>query len=257
MLKFNLPMSKLTSAIALTLFASTASADTIYNTKPYLLDQNDVFTNALHGYDTVYAGDWFAGYFHVPKAETDPNKPSSVCQNGCDITGATLYLIGGANDAPLEPSSFEGVTLQVFNNITSENAWGKYPGNPLFTMTTPSQVQFIGTQGGPGTLINFAAAPQDQNAPALLQPDTGYWLVLTSQRASEFGWYYNGLNKPGEYWAGLYGAGQGSPYIFEVTGMNSLTPRLAPSHVPIPGAAWMMGSALIGLLVAGGRKRAE
>ncbi|MDO8845406.1 MAG: VPLPA-CTERM sorting domain-containing protein [Methylicorpusculum sp.] len=255
MLKLKSPITKLSSAIALALFAGASSADTIYSTKHYLLDQNDAYTNVANGYDTIQKGDWFAGYFYVPNAQSDPAKPQSLCQNGCDITGATLYLIGGRNDDPLEPSSLAGVTLEVFSNSTSENTWGKYPGAPLFTLNTPEEVKFDGTQGGPGTLISFTADPQDQSAPALLQPGTGYWLKLTSERVSEFGWYYNGLNKPGEYWAGVFGSGHGSPYIFEVTGTNSLTPRLAPSLVPIPGAAWMMGSALIGLLSIGRRKR--
>lgn len=245
MLKLKLPISKLSSAIALSLFASAASADIpLYSTYKYLFNPDGtVIFGAPSGTDTLYAGDWAAGYFFVNPVN---------CSNGCDLTSANLLLDGGPANG-ITPTSFAGAQLEIYSNVGSAPNHAVV-GTPLFTLNTPSPVTF---DGNFGTRITFTANAQDQNAPALLQPNTGYWLRLTNvSQATEFGLFYNGV-QANEYWSAHYGSGEGSPYIFEVRGNNSATPRLAPSNVPIPGAVWMMGSALLGLLAVGRRNKSN
>ena len=227
----------LSSAIALALFAGSASATTVYDTYKYLFDNNGLpMLSTESGVEPLdpFVGPWAAGYFKVNPLD---------CPNGCDLTKVSLLLAGDAYSSS-EPSSFTGVTLEVFSNFSSPS--GFVPGANLFSLTTPDTVLF---NGNFGTRIEFTAPAQDPNDSALLQPNTEYWLKLTNvNQTPEFGWFYNG-SQAGEYWAvAQWGNGEGSPFIFDVTGDARL------SHVPIPGAVWMMGSGLIGLLVAGRRR---
>ncbi|ANE54335.1 hypothetical protein AYM39_03450 [Methylomonas sp. DH-1] len=140
------------------------------------------------------------------------------------------------------------VKLEIFTNVPSSSTnIGKDLGQSIFQFNSPTSVIF---NGNFGTKIHFSADAQDQNAPAILQPNTGYWLKLTNvDQSPDFGWFYNGLPK-NEYWLAYYDTqgGEGSPYIFDVMGLNSATPRLAPAIVPLPSAVWMMGSVLMGAL---------
>ena len=248
MSKFKSPITKLSSAIVIGLFATSASADSIYSTYHYLFtpEGNPIF-GAQSGTDMLNkeADEWVAGYFFVNPI---------VCSNGCDITGADLQLDGGQY-SPVEPSSLAGVKLEIFSNVASSSTnIGKDLGISLFQLNSPTSVTF---NGNFGTKIHFSADAQDQNAPAILQPNTAYWLKLTNvDQNPDFGWFFNGLPK-NEYWLAHYDTrgGEGSPYIFDVLGLNSITPRLAPAAVPLPGAVWMMASALMGLLTIGRRKK--
>lgn len=230
MLKFKSPVTKLSSAIALVLFTGAASATTVGDTTMFPPDYAE----------TLHIGDWAAGYFFVN---------NQACPNGCDITGASLLIAGEAYPA-LDPSAFSEVKLEIFSNQSNQS--GPNPGNSLFQMTTPSTVTF---NGNFGTYINFTAPAQNPNVPALLQPQTAYWLKLTNVgQTTEFGWFFDGVNKSGQYWASSqYGQGAGSPFIFKVTGDQRLA--APPLGTPIPSTIWMMGSALIGVLAAGRRKK--
>jgi hypothetical protein len=248
MFKFKSALTKLSPAIVLCLSASSVSADSIYSTYHYLFnpDGSPILT-ALSGSDTLNqdADDWVAGYFFVnPK----------VCGNGCDITGVALQLDAGQY-SPFDQSSLAGVKLEIFSNVASKLTHiGKDLGTSLFQLNSPTSVTF---NGNFGTKIQFSATPQDQNAPALLQPNTAYWLKLTNENQNpDLGWFYNGRPK-NEFWLAHYDTrgGEGSPYIFDVLGVNSATPRLTTSNVPLPGTIWMMSSALMGLLAIGRKNK--
>ena len=235
MFKHKSPVKKLSLAIALSLIAGTASATsvTVYDTYKYLFNPDGSLLPVPSGTELLGVGDWAGGYLSVS---------SSTCPNGCDITGASLLLDGLAYN-PLEDSPFDGATLEVYSSQS-----GPVPGVSLFQLDTPATVRFDGTFG---TRIQFTAASPDLNAPALFQPGEEYWLKLTNTSQSpDFSWFFNGTDKAGEHWASSqFGSGSGTPFIFDITGETR-----AVSNVPVPGAAWLMGSALIGLLTAKRRK---
>ncbi|MCQ8180832.1 VPLPA-CTERM sorting domain-containing protein [Methylomonas sp. SURF-1] len=250
MFNFKPSITNLSSAAIICLFTGPVSADSIYSTYHYLFTpQGNPIIGALSGTDMLNkdADEWVAGYFFV-----NPIK----CSNGCDVSGADLQLDGGQY-SPVEPSSLSGVKLEIFTNISSSSTnIGKDLGQSIFQFNSPTSVTF---NGNFGTKIHFSADAQDQNTPALLQPNTGYWLKLTNvDQSPDFGWFYNGLPK-NEYWLAHYDTqgGEGSPYIFDVLGANSATPRLAPAIVPLPGAVWMMGSALMGALAVSRRNKQD
>jgi len=237
MLKHKSPVKKLSLAIALTLITGTASATptTIYETYHYLFEADGVTVKpgVASGTETLRTGDWAAGYFFVD---------SLICPAGCDLTEASLLLDTSGTYPALTPSDLRGLKLEVYSSQP-----GPVPGGSLFELTSPDSVILNGTFG---TRVDFTAVAQDPNTPALLQADTAYWLKLTNESQSpELGWFYNGVVS-NEYWAVKdFGSGEGSPFIFDVTGEAR-----AVSNVPVPGAVWLMGSALIGLLTAKRRK---
>lgn len=251
-MKFQSLATKLGPAIACCLFASSAAADSIYSTYHYLFDSNgQPKATSSAGTDYFVPGDWAAGYFFVNPV---------ACSNGCDLTSASVRLLATQYDS-YTPASLAGIKLEIFSNApNSSNAIGKGPGTSLFTLTSPTSVLF---NGNFGTTIEFSALPQSQSAPALLQPNTAYWLKLTSvSQSPDFEWFYNGVQS-NEYWASHHVVGnqvtddanEGSPFIFQINGVNSATSRLLPANVPLPGAVWLMSSALIGLGAVGRKKR--
>lgn len=228
----------LSLAIAGLLFTGTASASIVADTT----------SKPVFSAEPLMAGQWAAGYFFISDV--------SVCSNGCDITGVKLLLdLSGGYDN----TSFSGVTLDLLSSQGPRS--NPTMGSSLFQLTNPTTVSHT-LNGGTGSYVEFTAAAQDQSLPALLQPNTGYWLKVSNEtQTPEFGWFYDG-NDPttvDQYWATYYGSGSGTPFIFQVTGDNSVTPRLLPSeaipNVPLPSAVWLMGSALIGFTLAGRRKK--
>jgi len=215
----------LSSALALALFANIASAAVVGDTTSFV----------PHTAEAIDPGTWAAGYFLVKRSD---------CPNGCDITEASLLLDGTAYDA-LAPVSIEGMKLEIFSNASSP--FNPTVGDSIFEFISPSDALF---NGNFGTSINFAASAQASDTPALLQPDTGYWLYLTNvDQSPGLGWFFNGVDKSGQFWASSqFGSGSGTPFIFTVSGDARL------SAVPLPGAVWMMGSGLIGLMAAGRRR---
>jgi len=234
MFKHKSPVKKLSLAIALTLVTGTASATTttIYETYKYLFDNNGDALPVESGTETLSTGGWAARYFFLD---------SLICSAGCDLTEASL-LLETSLYSTFTASDLSGLKLEVYSSQP-----GPVPGNSLFELTSPDSVILNGTFG---TRVDFTAVAQNPNAPALLQADTAYWLKLTNEsQTPELGWFFNGVVS-NEYWAVKdFGSGQGSPFIFDVTGEAR-----AVSHVPVPGAVWLMGSALIGLLTAKRRK---
>lgn len=230
MLKIKAPLKKLSAAVALGLFAGTASASvSIY----------DTFHYGINGHAVYFAGEWGAGRFTVSPSD---------CPSGCYMDSAILNLWSPEKDLDFK-ATLEGVTLSVYSN----NFLGgddHLPGVKLFDLIVPSHFY---DDGSFGTNVSFSAPGQDPAA--LLQPHTAYWIKLTNEsRSSELGWGFNGAGHSGEYWAELLDFGNepnlyyghGAPFIFEITA----------SPVPIPGAIWLMGTAMIGLLTSWRRKLA-
>ncbi len=232
MLKFKSPITKLSAAIGFMLFAGNVVADIpIYSTYKY---------PEVAG-DPLGLGDWAAGYFFVN---------SVVCPYGCNITGVSLLLAGDAF------SKTEAIPFNATLAVVDDASF--YPGNnQKFQLALPNPAEGVvfnnsNYAGHLGTIVQFTPDPATS---AQVQSNMGYWLKLTNIGLSpSIGWYYDEANKSGEYWAdSQYGFGAGSPFIFEVRGVALPAPPL--TQTPIPGAAWMMSSALIGMLVAGRRNR--
>lgn len=228
MLKIKTPLKKLSAAVALGLFAGTASASvSIYDTFHYGID----------GHDTLFTGEWAAARFTV--------SPSDCPPAGCYMDSAILNLWSPDTDSDFKVT-LEGVTLGVYSNNFSGGE-NHLPGNKLFDLIVPDHYV---DSGALGTNVSFSAPGQ---VPAvLLQPNTAYWLKLSNDsRDIDLGWAFNGAGHSGEYWAfqqigSPLSWGHGSPLIFEVTA----------SPVPIPGAIWLMGTAMIGLATSRRRKLA-
>lgn len=262
MLKSKSPLTKLSSAIAFCLIAGSASADTVtsvYETYKYL-DPGVFATRPINN-----SGDWAGAYFKVN---------SSICEFGCDLTSVSVLMDLNGYDTFSEVSLQNKLTLDVYSNQvigTRPDPFDKippigtvnrnFPDQLLLTLITPVSVT---NDGDFGKEVLFTAPAQ--NSPiSLLQPNTEYWIKLSNLTNSPFGWVANGSGKPNEFFAhsayGVTADGYGSPRIFEINGIardasNSGLPPTAPSHVPLPGAIWLMGSVLLGLTAVLRRKSA-
>ena len=253
MLKFKSPITKLSSAIAFCLIANAASAANdimVYETYKYL-DPEVFATRPINN-----SGDWAAAYFKVN---------SSICEFGCDLTSVSLLMDLSGYDTFSEVPLQGKLTLDIYSNKvigTRPDPFDKtppigtinrnFPDQMLLTLTTPVSVT---NDGDFGKDILFTA-PVQNSPTSLLQPNTEYWIKLSNASNSPFGWVVNGSDKPNEFYAhfahGATADGYGSPRIFQINGIardesNSGLAVLPISHVPLPGAFWFMGSALLGL----------
>ncbi|MBU2572102.1 MAG: hypothetical protein KJ725_19160 [Gammaproteobacteria bacterium] len=249
MLKIKAPLKKLSAAVALGLFAGTASASvSIY----------DTFHYDWSGGEALYAPffedsepDWAAGRFTV-----DPFN----CPNGCLLDSVRLSLAAdvtyqlGDSISLKDPSGNDGISLAVYSNNFLGGST-HIPGEKLFDLSIPNSFEQWDINGGND--VWFDAPSQDPNEAALLQPNTAYWLFLTNESLPfTLLWSYDGVDKQGEYFAAYWkplGA-QGSPYLFEVMGTSCTTCSAPVSNVPVPGAIWLMGTAMIGLVTSWRRK---
>lgn len=259
MFKFKLPLKKISSAIAFSLIAGSASANTatsVYETYKYL-DPAVFATRPINN-----SGDWAGAYFKVN---------ASICEFGCDLTNVSLLMDLSGYDAFSEVSLQNKLQLDIYSNKilgTRPDPFDKippigkinrnFPDQILLTLTTSVSVT---NDGDFGKEVLFTAPVQNSTI-SILQPNTEYWIKLSNSSNSPFGWVVNGSGKPDEFFAhSAYGAtadGYGSPRIFKINGVarDESNSGLAPSHVPLPGAIWLMGSVLLVLPALTRRKSA-
>ncbi len=223
MLKIKSKIKKLSLVVALGLLSSTASAVTLHSTLEYITSES-VGLNI---------GDWAAARISVDAGN---------CPAGCDVTGASLYA--SDHDSFFgDSASLEGMTLSVY----ADGGDGRSVGSKIFDFVNPALIP-----GGGIEKISFSVADgldtflSNTNHPY-------YWLRFENvSRENGIGWSYDGF-AAGEYQLS-YEAGQDFefadlPFIFDVTGVPATA-----SPVPVPGAVWMMGSGLFGLLAVSRRK---
>jgi len=251
MLKIKAPLKKLSAAVALGLFAGTASASvSIYNTFPFGYSGGEPLNAPF------FEGgepNWAAGRFTV-----DPSK----CPNGCLLDSVRLSLAANVTYIPgdlislKDSSGNDGISLAVYsNNFLGGDT--HIPGEKLFDLSIPNSFEQWDIHGGND--VWFDATSQDPNEAALLQPNTAYWVYLTNESLSwPLLWSYNGVDQAGQYYAAHWKpfGGTGSPYLFEVVGTSCTTCPAPVSEVPVPGAIWLMGTAMIGLMTSWRRKLA-
>ncbi|WP_431066627.1 hypothetical protein [Methylotuvimicrobium sp.] len=250
MLKIKAPLKKLSAAVALGLFAGTASASvSIYDTFPFGYSGGE---SLVAPFFEDGEPDWAAGRFTV-----DPFN----CPNGCLLDSVRLSLASGGHFSgdlvSLKDSSGNyGISLAVYsNNFLGGDT--HIPGDKLFDLSIPDS--FVQLEHFGGNDVWFDAPSQDPNEAALLQPNTAYWLFLTNESLSfPIEWSYNGAGHDGQYYAAYWNplGAHGSPYLFEVMGTSCTTCSAPVSNVPVPGAIWLMGTAMIGLVTSWRRKLA-
>jgi len=205
--------------IALVLSGSTfAQANDIYNNLPADVTQVD------GGLGLAGAG-FAADEFFTGTSSTKGSTLGDITLNLSSQTGST-----------------SGAVLQIFSNVAGA------PGTALFTLQDPRS--FTTTFGN-----NVFTIPTGQSL--TLSPNTDYWVELTNSNTSNtLYWDYSqeavqtALNQPnllayqdsnGNAFSGAYGL------LMEVQASQAIG---TVNTVPLPGAVWLMGSALIGFATA-------
>ncbi len=172
----------------------------------------------------------------------------SSCINGCNLQDVNLLL---AAYSPVETSS---LVVDIYSNGNN------VPGTLLYTLSPT--VTSVYTPDAVPVEVEFNAAAGGDSLPK--GTGTDYWVVLSSSdQTNQLFWMNNNqpgdaqgtnlLNGQGVDYQGLPGNGnvQGLGLIMQV---QALSNGGTASVIPVPGAAWLMGSALIGLLSSWNRK---
>ncbi len=223
MLKLKSQIKNLGLVVALGLFSSTASAT---STLPLYDTTGNTFNNSTE----FGIGDWGASRFTLS---------STDCPNGCNITDTSLLLF----DSELfygDTASLAGVTLSVYSDAVN----GQALGQKLFSFDTSVEI------GSDLTTVSFLVNSGENSH---VENDTFYWLALENEsRLNPIAWGYSDFGSLSDYSLFDQGTYHGdfasSPFHFTLNGTPSV------SAVPVPGAVWMMGSSLFGLLAVSRRK---
>jgi len=212
---------KLGTVITLVLGSSAAAnAAVLYNNLP---EDANVFDNGL-GISGV-------GFYGANKFST-----GTLCPSGCTLGNITLNL--SSNDG-----STAGYQLQVIADAAGA------PGATLTSLNNPASFSTTGDNNLFTTTGTFNLAA-----------GTDYWVKLISSiNGGPVYWNYNNSptqavpNQPAQI---AYDAGFGFQQLSSGPAFLMKLEATPVSSVPVPGAIWMMGSALIGL-VASWRKKAR
>jgi hypothetical protein len=220
---------KLGLIFALTLGASvTANGSVLYNNIP----ASPQYLDGL----VLFNSGFFASQFSTN---------SSVCASGCTLGNITLNLF---SDSLHNPSgSTNGYQLQVFSDV------GNAPGMALISMNNPAA-------------FNSAAANHVFTPDGILNlnSSTNYWVTLSAGTGTSGGesvtWstYQSAIQtQAGQPTLFQYLDSVGSLYTFTSPKLLMSVEATASAVVPIPGAAWLMGSALLGLVASWRRKTGQ
>lgn len=203
--------------------AEAAVPVTLYNNIPATLD--------------VYDGLGLTGISFIA------NKFSTgeLCPAGCILGDITLNL----TDAYARGTSV-GYKLE----LVSDNA--DAPGITLATLNNPDAIS--------GSFGNDVFTPGGSYT---LAANTSYWVKLSSTIDGLIYWDYTNNNAPGQTSKYIYNLGgyEGGSFpgtynllmTVQASSLGGVVPP-PPSEVPVPGALWMMGSALIGLVTTWRKK---
>jgi len=166
----------------------------------------------------------------------------SNCPNGCALGDISLMLSGNID------GSIQGIVLQLFNDA------GSVPG---ITPITHAYINPVTVSSTPDVNV-FTSNPLD--SAVVLNDNTEYWVRLdaTAPGAANVDWGYV-ASGPGK-WAfdtllgqNSKGNGNSGPFMVRV----EANPIGEVSNVPVPGAIWLMGSGVIGLISSWCRKKAS
>lgn len=244
--------SKLGAMLAVTLVASAvangATAVTLYDNLGS--DPSNSVVDAFGPPSNTYVANQF---FATP----------TLCTPSCELAGVSLYMYG--RDIHGNPLSSAGFSLQIYSDVPggTDSTTGSsvhIPGSSLHTLTNPAS--FTKNLG-----INVFIP----SSTFLLSPNTYYWVRLSSQALDSVYWHtianssnsQSGVSQPsnslrqdnaGIYWLSNpalddpdsdYYNPPAQTFMMKVEVIQSAG---AP-EVPIPGAAWLMGSSLAGLML--------
>jgi len=194
---------------------ATASATTVFDSLSGATSED---------YQIVEPGVWAATSFSI----------DSLCSPSCDLESLTLSLWpeGYRNEGSANPS-LGNLSLSITETLR---------GTPISTLSAQLfDNSFVNTWN------DVVFTPDSSQS---LQSGVEYWAELTNDVSDGWGWRIGEdvAGAEGAYNIPGFGTFRGSPYALKVEGEPEASP------IPIPGAFWLLGSALVGLpLVA--RKR--
>ena len=220
---------KLGLIFALTLGASvTANGSVLYNNIP----ASPQYLDGMVLFDSGF----FASQFSTN---------SAACASGCTLGNITLNLF---SDSLHNPSgSTNGYQLQVFSDV------GNAPGMALISMNNPAAFNSVAANHvfTPDGILN-------------LNSSTNYWVKLSAGTGNGGGesvtWsvYQSAIQTvAGQPNLFQYLDSVGSFYTFTNPKLLMSVEATASAVVPIPGAVWLMGSALLGLVASWRRKTGQ
>lgn len=217
------PICKTVKAIiALTLITGASAANALV-----IHDNADLNTSV--GGSSLPTG-WLASAFNTQFNGVEQ------CPNGCELD--SVRLLFRAFSFSGTPESSAGYTLSIRNDDNDPNNIG--PGaSDLLVMTTPAQFS-------DSAQLNVLDDQFRFTAPSALTLEAGiqYWVVLTADSGVTTEWAFGTDN--GE-WAEnssfFSGSGDTGPFQMKVE-------ALAVSQVPVPGAVWLLGTAMLGLVAS-------
>lgn len=196
----------------------------------------DSFSNPVAGEQGIPPG-WIANAF-----STGTNLL------GYNVGNITLQLHGSID------GNIQGIVLQLFSDsgsgVPGTTAIGHAFVNPISVTTTPNPNVFT-----PNTL--------DESL--VLSANTTYWARIDAlaQGAANVNWSYSASGVDSVSGLGLWAfdtlggddfsafKGDTGPFLMKVQA-NAILP---PAAIPVPAAAWLMGSGLIGLVSSWRRKK--
>lgn len=188
------------------------------------------------GYQEFSAGESLAALFST----------GSSCPLGCTLGTISLRLTIQNGEDPLGPS-FSNFKLSIYSN-TGGNEVGSLLTSTGDILNPGTDISFSNPSY---TAYEFTPTPT-ANIP--LENNSSYWVALTNYSDTVLRWETVGV---GTRRQSLF-EGDG----FNIVPVNSLfgghsfsveATAAAPSAVPIPGAVWLMGSALVGFVGWGRR----
>ena len=191
-----------------------------------------ILYNNLPSDPTQIAGNGeFAGYGIVVANEFSTGTTS--CPGGCLLGNITLNLT-----SPYTPDP-SGTLLQIFTDAS---------GTPSTTL--------VGTYSDPTAFTtNFGNNVFKPIGQITLNTNTNYWVELSSTSNNGVTWDTGNTAAPNQpNLGGFIYAGSLTPSYLPLLMSVSATSINTASAVPLPGAVWMMGAALLGLVTTWRKK---
>ena len=195
------------------------------------------------------------------QAAADLYCSTSHAMSGIAVSDVT-YNTANANDCyGVVSSSFSGASAINGLNLTWGNDWA-YLDATDNTSGTYLGIKFTVTEN---TSTNtWLLTGTDTNGSAPLNLPAGMDIAIAIKTSSAYAlWYFDNVvfdGSDGGGWKATFTSkcgggcgGMGTSYNIVALGRDAKD--IPPSTVPVPAAAWLLGSGLIGLVGAGARKR--